>query len=89
MLKYRNSLIASLIAFLIDIDLAINKLNGDSIINLVLFGLDKYYEESQIEKYFSTVLLISKLLKELTNHFHDDRQKVFVFAYLYCYIYNI
>ena len=57
MLKYRNSLIASLIAFLIDIDLAINKLNGDSIINLVLFGLDKYYEESQIEKYFSTVYL--------------------------------
>ena len=63
MLKYRNSLIASLIAFLIDIDLAINKLNGDSIINLVLFGLDKYYEESQNRKILLNCITYLKATK--------------------------
>ena len=50
-----------------DIDLAINEFNENSIINLALFGTDKYHKET----YFLTVsvLLISKLLKALMNHF--------------------
>ena len=33
-----------------NIDLAINELNQDSIINLVLFGSDKYHKETNKEK---------------------------------------
>ena len=34
------------ISCLYNIDVAINELNGDSIINLVLFGSDKYHKET-------------------------------------------
>ena len=56
-MKYRNSLIASLIASLIDIDLVKNELNEESIINLVLFASDKYHKvTNRKEKYFLTVV---------------------------------
>ena len=51
---------------------AINELNEDSIINLVLFSSD--IMKRQIENYFLTVLLISKLLKDLMDHLYDHRQ---------------
>ena len=54
---------------LYDIDLAINQLNEDSIINLVLFGSNNYQKETNRKIYFLTVLLILKLLKDLMNHF--------------------
>ena len=49
--------------------IAINEFNEDSIINLVLFGSEKYHKER--EKYLLTVLVISELLKNLMNHNYD------------------
>ena len=46
--------------------IAINEFNEDSIINLVLFGSEKYHKER--EKYLLTLLVISELLKNLMNH---------------------
>ena len=59
-----------------DIDLAINELNEDSmILLLILFYLAQIsIIKRQIEKFFLTVLLISKLLKDMMNHFYDHRQ---------------
>ena len=87
MLKDRNSLIVS------TKDLSINQLNENFIINLVLFGSDKYHKETN-RKYFLTVLRISKLLKDMMNHFYDHRQyfscfcimRVFICMYIYTYI---
>ena len=79
-----------------DIDLAINELNEDSmILLLILFYLAQIsIIKRQIEKFFLTVLLISKLLKDMMNHFYDHRQQVSCFCvmcvciciYIYIYI---
>ena len=71
-----------------DIDLAM-------ILLLILFYLAQIsIIKRQIEKFFLTVLLISKLLKDMMNHFYDHRQQVSCFCvmcvciciYIYIYI---
>ena len=51
---------------LYDIDLAINELNEDFIINLVLFGSDKYHKETNRK-----ILLNCTTYLEATKRFHE------------------
>ena len=43
----------------------------------------------QIENYFLTVLLISKLLKDLMNHFYDQKQFLFLWVMYILVLLNI
>ena len=54
-------------------ELAINELNEDSIINLVLFGSDKYHIQTNI-KILPNCITYLKATKGLMKHFYDHRQ---------------
>ena len=67
---------------LYDIDLAIK------ILLLILFYLAQIsIIKRQMERYFLTVILISKLLKDLMNHFYDHKQQVSYFCVMCVCIY--
>ena len=61
---------------LCDIDLAINELNENSIINVVLFGSDKYHKETNRKILLNCITYIkaAKRFDELMNHFYGHRQ---------------
>ena len=56
-----------------NIDLAINELNEDSTINLVLFSSDKYHKEINRKTLLNWITYL-KDVKDLRNHFYDHRQ---------------